>query len=67
MYYGTWSPEKPIPPRNMSNPVGQDTIILGGNGFYQGLFYNATCAPHSGFMLQVEWQNQKQAWVPLNP
>jgi hypothetical protein len=30
----------------MTNPVGQDAVILGGNGFYQGLFYSAT---HSGF------------------
>jgi hypothetical protein len=65
--YGTRSQERPIPLSNMTNPVGQDAVILGGNGFYQGPFYSATHTPHSGFMLPVEWQNQKQAWVPLNP
>jgi hypothetical protein len=54
MYYGTWSLERPIPLSNMTNPVGQDAVILSGNGFYQGLFYSATRTPHSGFMLQVE-------------
>jgi hypothetical protein len=51
----------------MTNPVGQDAVILGGNGFYQGLFYSATRATTVDSQLQVGWQNQKQSWVPLNP